>query len=209
MSRGTVTALVVGAIVLIAAAGAGGYHVGRSGAPSDAEARRAHDSARTAALRDADRVEREQLDEAREAGVALGRRRGEKHGAADGRAAGESEAATNGAGPTPVPPPKLPSDLYTSGGAGYTQRPGTIIVGNHSVIEGIVWQSWGAETATGTGELVGVECDPSCAEGPETRDSVTLRASDPSFNPENVRHYSKLRVEGGPEPFTIDVPPYY
>jgi hypothetical protein len=193
--------VVAGVIALVAVSGGalGGYAIGRSSAPSDADAARARDEARRAAAKDVGRVVDEQLEQAREEGVEKGRRSGQKAGATRGRAAGQAETAERGAGPTPLPPPKLPTDLAVPGGAkGFVSRPSSIVIGNHEVLEGIVWQTWGGDTATATAQLVGVECDPSCAEGPETRDSVRVTASNPNFNPDDVRYYSDLVVDGHP-----------
>jgi hypothetical protein len=85
----------------------------------------------------------------------------------------------------------------------------TMIIGNHEVLEGISWSTWGEEVAEGSGTLVGVECEPSCAEGPEVRNTVTVRAWEPSFTPDGVRYYSKLTFLGsGVERLTLDVTAY-
>ena len=74
------------------------------------------------------------------------------------------------------------------------------------MLEKVTWSSWGDETAAGSGTLLGVECEPSCAEGPETRESAQLEASKPQFSPDNVRYYSRLRVNPADgEAYTVDV----
>jgi hypothetical protein len=84
-----------------------------------------------------------------------------------------------------------------------------MILGNHSVLQAISWATWGGEVAEGSATLVGVECTPSCAEGPEVRHSVALKAWQPSFTPDNARYYSKLTLEGSEVPRnTIDITAY-
>ena len=76
----------------------------------------------------------------------------------------------------------------------FQDRPTTITVGNHDVLEQVVWSSWGHDTAAGSGTIVGVKCEPSCAEGPETREPAQLEASKPQFSPKDARLYSRLRI---------------
>jgi hypothetical protein len=114
--------------------------------------------------------------------------------------------ANSGNGPTVLPAPKLAANLTIVPAEDFAERPASITVGNHSVLEKVAWSSWGDETATGSGTLLGVECEPSCAEGPETRESAQLEASKPQFSPDKVRYYSRLRVapaEG--KAFTVEV----
>lgn len=88
----------------------------------------------------------------------------------------------------------------------FQERPSEIVVGNHSVIEQISWSSWSDSTAAGSGTMLGVKCEPSCAEGPETREPAQIEASEPQFSPGNVRYYSRLRViPANNEPFTVKV----
>ena len=208
MSGRNSTLLAVAAVLLVVAAGLGGYalHHSKHVATAD-DAARERAAAREAALADSDELAKQQEQLARDRGRVAGRRSGRVQGAKDGAAAAQDELAGNDAGPTPVPPPKLPTDLAGGeGGANFVERPSQIVVGNHEVLEHISWSSWGRDTASGTATLSGVDCNPTCAEGTPTHDSVTLTASDPTFNPNDVRYYSKLRVEGGPNGgFDIDV----
>ena len=64
------------------------------------------------------------------------------------------------------------------------------------MLEDISWSSWRDDVAEGNATLVGVNCTPNCGQGPPTRDAVTLKASGPSFNPNNVRYYSWLSWSG-------------
>jgi hypothetical protein len=201
--------LVAAAVLFVVAAGFGGYAISHSRHVTTSEdADRARARTREAALADADQLARQQVEVARQRGRAEGRRSGRARGAKDGTAAGRQEAAQGNTGPTPVPPPKLPTDLAGGEGSGnFVERPDQIVVGNHEVLEDISWSSWGGDTASATATLSGVDCVPNCAEGHPTHDSVTLEATDPTFNPNDVRYYSKLTVHGAPDgDFDIDVP---
>lgn len=109
----------------------------------------------------------------------------------------------NGNGPTPLPAPKLPAVVPATD---FKERPSDIVIGNHSVIEQISWSSWGDATAAGSGTMLGVECEPSCAEGPETREPAQIEASEPQFSPDNIPYYSRLRViPANKEAFTVKI----
>lgn len=200
----TVLALaLVGSGVLFA----GGYVLGRSKAPSDADAARARSIAKAGALRRGRVKNGRELDALRVKAGGPAARRGRASGVAAGREAGEQQIAARGAGPTQLPLPMLPTNAYDSPPQGFTVRPSAIILTNHGGAEGITWSVWG-ETATGTGTLTGSDCKPSCAEGKPTRDPVTLQASDPQFTSQSKRFFAKLVVEPQGRPgFTVRLNP--
>jgi hypothetical protein len=207
----TIAALCVAAVGLIAGLTAAGYVLGETGAPDSDDAERERQEARLSALAEGQPSADRELERIRRRGVAQGQRSGRKSGARKGREAGEAAAAARGAGPTVVPAPKLPTDITTPDLAATSliDQPSEMIVGNHSVLEAITWTTWGGEVAEGSATLVGVDCNPSCAEGPEVRYSVGLKAWQPSFTPDNVRYYSKLTVEGADVPRnTIEISAY-
>jgi hypothetical protein len=134
-------------------------------------------------------------------------RRGKAAGTAAGERAGQAKIAARGAGPTELPSPLLPTSLYDLPPTGFTERPSEIILGNHATLKGISWSSWG-DTATGTGTLLGDDCDPNCAEGSPTEDPATIEATDPSFTPQDKRYYSRVRViSDGQPPVDLEVKP--
>lgn len=211
MRPGQRALLALGAVLLIGGLFAGGYALGRAGAADKTEAAEEREEARKASLDDGRVSARRQVQRIRNAGIARGRRAGRKAGIEGGRIAGRRVVDNSPHGPTRLPPPKLPTDMYSPTGAAdtLTHRPGQILIGNHSVLEGISWTTWGEDVAEGIGTLVGVECDPSCAEGPETRDQVTVKAWKPSFNPNGARYYSKITLAGPQTPrLTLDVRTY-
>lgn len=184
----------------------GGYALGRSGAPDDSDATRARAEARGEALARGTVARADAFRRAREEGKVRGRRRGRRQGEEAGRGAGEVAVANSGNGPTVLPLPKLAANLTVVPATDYSERPSSITVGNHSVLERVSWSSWGDDTAAGAGTLLGVKCEPSCAEGPETRESAQLEASKPQFSPDNVRYYSRLRVTPADgEAYTVEV----
>ena len=210
MNRRKLVLLSLAAVALIAVATGAGYALGRSAAPTNADAAEERNTGRRLALADRERAARREAQRVRQRSSIAGAREGEKAGAAEGRQAGEAEVARQGLGPTPLDPPKLFADLYSpqlSGGEP-ADRPGKIILGNHSQLEGISWSSWGGEVAEGSGTLFEVvDCEPTCAEDPGERTEVTLKAWEPSFNPESVRLYSKLTIiRAGGERETIQIP---
>lgn len=114
--------------------------------------------------------------------------------------------ANSGNGPTVLPAPKLAANLTIVPAEDFAERPASITVGNHAVLEKVAWSSWGDETAAGSGTLLGVECEPNCAEGRETQESAQLEASKPQFSPDNVRYYSRLRVSPADgKAYTVEV----
>jgi hypothetical protein len=211
MRRTTIAFLCIAAVGLIAGLTAAGYVLGKSGAPDADDAARERQEARQAALAEGRPSADRELNRIRRRGSVRGQRQGRRVGARKGREAGEAAASARGAGPTLVPPPKLPTDITTPdlAATSLTEQPSEVIVGNHSVLEGISWTTWGGDVAEGSATLVGVDCTPSCAEGPEVRYSVGLKAWQPSFTPDNVRYYSKLTLEGSDVPRnTIDISAY-
>lgn len=66
--------------------------------------------------------------------------------------------------PPAAPPPTL---------AGVVE-PSTIGIGAHNEIVGISWQSWGGETANGTGQQLVDDCNPTCANGNSSYETVTV-----------------------------------
>lgn len=184
----------VGAAVLVIAMTVAGYLLGRGGAPDAGDGARVRAEATRETLTRGKASAKAVLRGARREGLARGRRRGGRAGTQEGDAAGQAAVASNGNGPTTLPPPKLPSDLFNASPSDYGERPSELIVGNHSVLDDAVWSSWGGTTASGSATLVGVECEPSCAEGPETRKQVRLEAVEPQFSPDNIRYYARLRI---------------
>lgn len=198
--------LSVGAAILVVVISVAGYALGRAGAPDEDDAFRDREDARQQALSRGELVRKEAVRRARAKGRARGRRRGRREGTAAGTSAGRQAVASGGNGPTVLPPPKLASNLTVVPAEEFAERPASITVGNHSVLEGIAWSTWGEATAAGSGTLLGVECEPSCAEGPETRKAAQLEASEPQFSPDNVRYYSRLRVTPtNGRAFTVEV----
>ena len=72
---------------------------------------------------------------ARAEGKARGRRRGRREGTAAGTSAGRQAVASGGNGPSVLPPPKLASNLTVVPAEDFAERPASITVGNHSVLE--------------------------------------------------------------------------
>jgi hypothetical protein len=211
MSHRTTTLIVLGAAALICGSAAAGYLLGRTGATTKDEANRARTQARQQVLANSRTAEHQALFRIRRRGVAQGNKRGLAAGAQKGEADGAAEAASNGNGPTPLPPPMLATDITVPSLATSTlaDRPAKVIVGNHSVIEGIAWSTWGNDVAEGNATLVGVDCIPSCAEGPEVRHPITIKAWEPSFTPDNARYYSKITMLGPEtERFTVEIQAY-
>jgi hypothetical protein len=209
MSRPLLALLALAALLLVSAAGAGGYLVGQREAPSNADAAAERAAARRAVLANAEAAAKREQQRARQEGVSLGKRRGRRAGAAAGKKAGETEVANSGVGPTPLPAPLVPADAYAPQltGGDLTDKPSEIILGNHSQLEGITWSEWGGDVAVGSGTLFRiVNCEPSCAEDPGERLPATVKAWEPTFNPDNVRYYSKLTIEpSAGDRFTMNV----
>ena len=142
-------------------------------------------------------------------GATAGERRGRRVGAAAGKRAGEAAVEASGVGPTPFPVTLIPADTYSPDvtGGQLTEGPSEIILGNHTQLEAISWSESGGEVAIGTGTLFRVvACEPSCAEDPGERVPATVKAWEPTFNPDSARYYSKVTVEPSTgEKFTVDV----
>jgi hypothetical protein len=166
------------------------------GSTSEEDAAAVRAGARSAVLANAEVSAKREQERARRQGTSLGETRGRRAGAAAGKKAGETKIA----------------DAYASDvtGGDLTEKPSEIILGNHSQLEEITWSEWGADLAVGSGTLFRiVECDPSCAEDPGERLPATVKAWEPTFNPDNVRYYSKLTVEPSEgTPFTVTVNAY-
>ena len=66
-----------------------------------------------------------------------------------------------------------------------------------STMENMVWTSWGAGGATGTGTDNSVECKPNCATGPRLVNPIVVRAWNPrpaEGCPPNLQFYSDITV---------------
>jgi hypothetical protein len=209
MSRRSVLLLVLGALIVVGASGAGGYAVGKNGAPSDEDAAGERTAGRRQVLADADTAAKGERRDARHRGATAGERHGRQAGATAGRRAGEAEVANKGVGPTPLPVPLVPADAYAPQvtGGQLTERPSEIVLGNHTQLEEISWSESGGDVAIGSGTLFRiVACEPSCAEDPGERVPATIKAWEPTFNPDSIRYYSKLTVEPSTgDKFTVNV----
>jgi hypothetical protein len=119
--------------------------------------------------------------------------------------------ARRGAGLTQLPTPKVDADVYSSGisGGELSDRPGQIILTDHSLLENISWSSYGGEVSEASATLYEpIHCLPSCADDPGDRVSATVKAWQPSFTPDGVRYYSKLTVvnaDGDTRPTDVNV----
>lgn len=66
-----------------------------------------------------------------------------------------------------------------------------------SMMENMVWSSWGADGADGTGTDNSVECQPNCATGPRLVNPIVVRAWNPQPAegcPPGLQFYSDLTV---------------
>lgn len=66
-----------------------------------------------------------------------------------------------------------------------------------SVMQDMVWTSWGADGATGTGTDTSVECKPNCADGPKLVNPIVVHAWNPKPAPgclPNLQFYSDITV---------------
>lgn len=209
MSRWASVLLVLGALIVVGASGAGGYAVGKNGAPSDGDAAGERAVGRREVLADADTAAKQERRDARQRGASAGERRGRQAGARAGRRAGEAEVAQRDVGPTPLQAPLIPADAYAPQvtGGQLTEQPSEIVLSNHTQLEEISWSESGGDVAIGSGTLFRiVACEPSCAEDPGERVPATIKAWEPTFNPDSIRYYSKLTVEpSSGEKFTVTV----
>jgi hypothetical protein len=209
MRRRSVLLLILGALVVVGASGAGGYAAGRNGAPSNEDAARERAAARREVLADADAAARRERRDAYRQGAAAGELRGRSAGVRAGKRSGEAEVADRDVGPTPLPEPLIPADVYAPQitGGELTEQPSEIILNNHDQLEEVSWSETGGDVAIGSGTLFRiVACDPSCAEDPGERVPATVKAWEPMFNPDSVRYYSKLTIEpSSGQKFTVSV----
>ena len=179
MRARTLLAVLACTLLVGAAAGGGAFLVGKRGTDTAAEAAHARAASERVALRRGRARNARTLDNIRVAAGGPSAKRGRAAGARDGEAAGQQEIAARGAGPTVLPLPVLPSNLYDLPPSGFTERPASLQIGNHSRMENISWSSW-SDNASGSGTLIGNDCEPSCAEGSETRTTAQLAATDPA-----------------------------
>lgn len=193
----SVRAFIGGALLgLLVAAGAtaGAWALARDAQPNAADLAAQRANGRAAALANARQAAEREKARVRRVGVAAGLRNGKTAGEAAGRAAGQAEVAQQDTGPTPLPAPKLMMDI----GGGYgdpEERPSEVFWTNHTGVKDLAWNSWGGDVAEGSGTLVEViDCKPSCAEDPGKKSSVTVKAWEPVFKPDNSRVYSKFSV---------------
>lgn len=66
-----------------------------------------------------------------------------------------------------------------------------------SVMHDMVWTSWGADGATGTGSDSSVECKPNCATGPTLVNPIAVHAWNPKPAPgcqPNLQFYADMTV---------------
>jgi hypothetical protein len=209
MRRRSVLLLVFGALVVVGASGAGGYAAGKNGAPSDEDAARARAAARASVLADADSTAKRERRNAYRQGATAGEPRGRQAGARAGKRSGEAEVSERDVGPTLLPEPLIPADAYAPQitGGELTEQPSEIILNNHDQLDEVSWSETGGDVAIGSGTLFRiVACEPSCAEDPGERVPATVKAWEPTFNPDSIRYYSKLTVEPSTgEKFTVSV----
>jgi hypothetical protein len=209
MRRRSVLLLFLGALVVVGVSGAGGYAAGKNGAPSNEDAARERAAARVEVLGDADTAAKRERRNAYRQGATAGELRGRQTGATAGKQSGEVEVSDRDVGPTPLPEPLIPADVYAPQvtGGQLTDQPSEIVLNNHDQLEEVSWSETGGDVAIGSGTLFRiVACEPSCAEDPGERVPATVKAWEPTFNPDSVRYYSKLTVEPSTgEKFTVSV----
>ena len=209
MRRRSVLLLLLGALVVVGVSGVGGYAAGKSRAPSTEDAARVRSAAREEVVADADAAAKRERRNAFSEGASDGELRGRRVGLRAGKRSGEAEVAERDVGPTPLPEPLIPADMYAPQitGGDLTEQPSEIILNNHDQLEEISWSETGGEVAIGSGTLFRiVACEPSCAQDPGERVPATVKAWEPTFNPDSVRYYSKLTVEPSTgEKFTVSV----
>ena len=213
MRRRSVVLLSLGALVVVSAFGAGGYVAGKDGAPSSSgDAAREVAAARAEVLADAETAAKRERRSAYRQGARAGELRGRQAGARAGKRSGEAEASERDVGPTPLPEPLIPADVYAPQvtGGQLTDQPSEIILNNHDQLEDVSWSETGGEVAIGSGTLFRiVACEPSCAESPGETVPATIKAWEPAFNPDSIRYYSKLTVEPSTgEKVTVSVSPF-
>jgi hypothetical protein len=178
---------------------AGAYTFAKSKAPDKQDAARTKRVAEESMLRRGRAANERKLEKLRLASGGPAAQRGKKAGTGAGEQAGQQIIAARGAESTPLPLPVLPTSLYDQPPTGFTERPTEIVLGNHEILQNISWSTWG-DTGHGTGTLLGVICEPSCAEGPPTHDPATIEATEPSFTPENKRYFSKVHITSANNP---------
>jgi hypothetical protein len=209
MRRRSVLLLLFGVLVVVGVSGIGGYAAGKSRAPSDEDAARVRSAAREEVIADADAAAQRERRNAFSEGSSEGEVRGRRAGVRAGKRSGEAEVAERDVGPTALPEPLIPADVYAPEmtGGELTEQPSEIILNNHDQLEDISWSETGGDVAIGSGTLFRiVACEPSCAEDPGERVPATVKAWEPTFNPDSVRYYSKLTVEPSTgEKFTVSV----
>ena len=109
----------------------------------------------------------------------------------------------------PLEPPLIPADAYAPQltGGQLTEDPTEIILGNHTQLRGNHLERNGRRRRHRVGHaLPHVKCEPSCADDPGERVPATVKAWEPTFNPDSTRYYSKLTVEPSTgEKFTVSV----
>jgi hypothetical protein len=66
-----------------------------------------------------------------------------------------------------------------------------------AVLSGLKWAAWGENSATGTGVLNQVVCDPSCSDGHDADHAVRVSLTEPTRAANGVRYFTKVRVEDG------------
>jgi hypothetical protein len=88
------------------------------------------------------------------------------------------------AAPEPVPPSAEVARALDAGGIGVVDLTGTVAIepetletASDATLEGVRWSSWGEGGAEGTGELVVLDCQPTCAGGGKDRVRATIRLS--------------------------------
>jgi hypothetical protein len=92
---------------------------------------------------------------------------------------------------------------YTDAAYQVSEQPSQVQIDNHDVLTGLSWQSWGGETATGSGTFQHRICEPDCATGYSVplSASVTMSAV---VDCGGRRQYRALTIT-----VTGDVPPDY
>ena len=97
----------------------------------------------------------------------------------------------------------ISADVYTFDCETSAQRPESIMIycaDGGAYVEKILWDSWGADGATGSGEYTYNDCDPDCADGSMHSVEVKVVLSDP-ITFQKKKYLSKLNIEtldGGP-----------
>jgi hypothetical protein len=77
-------------------------------------------------------------------------------------ACGTSNLHVEGAAPSPSSPHTGPAFVIDPSTGAPMQRPRTLPLGEFAALSDVRWQSWGAATASATGELSGSWCLPGC-----------------------------------------------